>query len=482
MPNETLKQKTIKGLITQFTTSIGLKLLSFIQIIVFARLFAPNDYGIFATASIVVSFVMLFGEMGINQYIVRERKDPRKVMDTAFSMNLLVGFLFFSMIFFLAPFAADFFKNPDLVLYIRFLSYSAFGATLGLPGLMWVRDMKFGMARLPVFMTAIGNLVAAYIAVVFFHLGTWGLFIGGFVGFLGNALTTWILAPYKPKPGFDIDIAKKLYSFGWPLFFSSILGFIIWQGDSLIVRFLWGDEALGYYSFAFFLPVFLLKLIRMVNGVMLPVFSKIQDSKEKLEYAFNLSNKYIALIFAPLGMSLFAFTPQIIHFVFTDKWITAVPLLRFFSLGFTIIATTSLTWRQLAITAGKTRYIMYRDILNAVLLCTVGIYLISLYGTLGGAYYNVLISATINPLFACMYIKKEFGNLSFLRKIWIPIFVSFGLAFLIYFIEPQPTNIYLFIILLLFYHIIYILLMVIIDKNLIKEIKSFIQLKKSIPF
>ena len=60
MSAENLKEKTIKGLIVQFISTALLKSLSFIQIIIFARIFAPNDFGIFATASLVVSFVMLF--------------------------------------------------------------------------------------------------------------------------------------------------------------------------------------------------------------------------------------------------------------------------------------------------------------------------------------------------------------------------------------------------------------------------------------
>ena len=179
-----LKEKTIRGLIVQFISTTFLKVLSFIQIIIFARIFAPNDFGIFTTASLVVSFVMLFTEMGVNQHIIRENKDPKKVMDTAFSLDIVIGFVFFTIIFISAPFAADLFKNPDLVLYIRFISYSAFGAALGLPGIMWVKDMRFGMAKLPAFISIIGNISVAYISVVFFHLGTWSLFLGGLAGFL----------------------------------------------------------------------------------------------------------------------------------------------------------------------------------------------------------------------------------------------------------------------------------------------------------
>ena len=473
MNTENLKEKTMRGLITQFTFTLGVKLFSFIQIIIFARIFAPNDFGIFATASLVVSFVMLFTEMGINQQIIRENKNPEKVMDTAFSLNIIVGFLFFTLIFFIAPFAADFFNNQDLVLYIRFLSYSAFGAALGLPGIMWVKDMRFGMAKLPIFVSIISNMAIAYISVVYFNLGTWGLFLGGFAGFLGNIIITWVFAPYKPKPRFDINVSKKLFSFGWPLFFSSILGYIVWQGDDLAVRYFWGDEELGFYTFAFYLPMFMLKFVDMINIVLFPAYSRIQDSKEKLEYAFNISNKYIAIIFAPLGMSLFAFSPQIIHYIFTDKWISAVDLLRLFALGFVIRATTGSTWGKIALVKGKTQYIMFTNFINAFFMCTIGIYLIFLYGSLGGAYYNLIIQVLVIPFLSCYFIKKEIGNLKYLRNIPIPLFVSIILALIIYSNESYINgNIYLFIIALVFYYVLYFLIIFILDKNLIEEIKS----------
>lgn len=472
MALESFKKKTVNSITIQLGSSIGVKIVSFIQTIIFARIFFPTDFGIFATASLVVSFVMLFNEIGINDFIVKEKENIEKVMDNLFSLNIFIGLFFFIIIFMSAPLAADLFSNDNLVLYIRFLSYSAFGATLGLPNMLLVKNMKFGMATLPTFLSIVGNTVVAYVAAVIFNLGTWGLFLGALAGFVINAMVIWIIAPYRPKLGFDIELITKAYSFGWPLLIGSLLNFISWQADDLTVRYLWGSEQLGIYTFAFYLPVFILKIIEKINSVLFSAFSKIQDREDELKYAFQVSSRYIAFIFAPIGVSFFVFAPQIVHFVYTDRWIDAVPLLRLSSLAFITRAVIGLTWRKIALVKGDTRYIMHVEIINALFMCTIGIYLIYSYGILGGAYYNMLIQIVVIPSLALYYIKKQFGDSKIFSDIFSPLFISITLAMPIYLLNLDYKNLYLFLAALSIYFVIYIIVITVTDKSILKEIYS----------
>ena len=462
-----LTEKTVKGVITQVALSMGLKLLTMIKIFVFARIFAPEDFGIFATAGLVVSFVMLFGEMGMNQAIIRHKEDAKKLMDTAFTMNILVAFLFFVVIFALAPVAARIFDNPDLVLFIRFLSYSAFGAALTLPSVMWDREMRFGISKLPTLFSLIATFIVTIVAAVVYNLGTWSLFFGGFAGFIANMATIWAIAPYKPHPRFDLSQAKQLYLFGWPLLISSILGYMVWQGDDLMVRYFWGDTELGYYTIAFYLPMYLTQIVNMVSSVLLPAFSKVQDYKEKLEYAFTMSNKYLAIICVPIGMGMCVFAPQIIHYLYSDKWAPAIPVLQIFALAFMFRVSTGYNWTLLVISKGKTKYPMYANLIVAIAFFVVGYPLIKNYGMVGGAAYNLFIAFLITPIIRAYIIKRELGNLKFLKSVYPAIISGCISGSTIYYFFNNILIIYNIILFLVFY----LVSLLVLDKKLIPEVK-----------
>ncbi|MCX9084501.1 MAG: oligosaccharide flippase family protein [Candidatus Methanoperedens sp.] len=470
MESQNLKQRTIKGIITQIFVNFILKGLTVIKTFIFARIFVPEDFGIFATAVLVISFITLFGELGISQSIIKEKGDARKLMDTAFTMNILVGFLFLIMIFLSAPIAANIFGNPDLTLYILFLSYSAFGAALELPNVMFDREMRFGISKLPQFFLLVATFVVTIIAVKLYHMGTWSLFLGALAGFIANVFAIWVFAPYKPKVRFDKADAVQLFSFGWPLLINSILAYIVLQGDDLLVRYFWGDEMLGYYTIAFYMPMYLIQIVNMISAVLLPAFSKIQDSKEKLEYAFAISNKYLAIICVPIGIGMAVFAPQIIHYFYSDKWAPAIPVLQIFALSFMISTSTGYNWGTLAVIKGKTKYFVFNNLIIVLGFISVGYWLIRDYGMMGGAVYNLFTTFITAIIIRIFVIKKFIGNFNYLKSIY-PVILSGCLSgVLIYYVFNEIyfiLNVSLFI-------LFYIIILLLMDRKLILEVRGIL--------
>ena len=477
MPQHSLKQKTIKATIIQVGLSLTLKFLTIGQLFVFARIFSPEDFGILATAGLVISFVVIFGETGVSQALIRRKRNIEQIMNTALTINFFASIVLFSIIFFSAPLFAKFFDNPNLIKYIRFLSFTAFGNTLALPQIMWQRQMRFGISKLP----EVSQLLCTFLTTIgtyyYLNSGLWSLFYGRFVGFIGLYLVLWTIVPYRPRFQFDRIYAKELYNFGWPLFFSAILGYVVWQGDDVLVRYFCGDEALGYYTLAFALPFYLTEIVQMVGAVLYPAFSKVQDSKEQLNYAFTMSNKYLSIFTVPLGVGLCIFAPHIIHYLYSDKWLPAVPLLQIFALSFVIRVATGYNWALIAMLKGRTRYLLAVNALTAFFMITVGTLLIYLFGMLGGALYNVIQLITMGPLVRFKLIKEELGTLSYLKEVWKPILAGGFAGLLIFFTLVPLVNSFLFFIstsFLLF--VTYILFLWILDKQLIKDFLSILDI------
>jgi polysaccharide transporter, PST family len=475
-----LKEKTIKAIVVQLILSLGLKTLSVGQTFVFARIFSPEDFGVLATAGLAISFVILFGQTGVSQALIRQKKNVEEVMNTAMSINFLCSIVLFSMIFFSAPPFAEFFNNPKLTIYIRFLSFTAFGNTLSLPQIMWQRQLRFGISKLPnvsqilcTFLTTIGTYY-------YLNSGIWSLFYGRFAGFIGMYLVIWAIVPYRPKFQFNRVYAKELYSFGWPLFFNAIFGYIVWQGDDILVSYFCGQEALGYYTMAFALPFYLTEIVSMVSAVLYPVFSRIQDSKERLNHVFTMSNKYLSVFTVPLGISLCIFAPQVIHYLYSDKWLPAVPLLQIFALSFVIRVATGYNWSSIAMVKGRTKYMLITGFLGALFMMVVGTFLIYKFGALGGALYNFVQLITLTVIIRFKILKEELGSLNYLKMVWKPITSGVLAGFLVYFpLNAFMNNFSGFIIKGAIFIMIYVVTLVLFERNLVGEAVAFLNVLRS---
>src|SRR5262249_29768654 len=253
-------------------------------------------------------------------------------------------------------------------------------------------------------------------------------------GFIGAQLTLWSLTPYRPRLAFDKDQARILLSLGWPLLISSFFRYITWKGDDLLVRYFWGDEQLAYYVLAFSLPYYLKELADMISTVLLPAFTEVQDLRERLTETFSASNRYLAMLFMPIGIAIFIFAPQIVHYVYTDKWAPSIPLLQLCAISFILDISLGFTTGLLAIAIGKVKYILYAYLVAMMFIVTGGVFLIRQYGPLGGAYYTIL-----QPLITVLFVQipfvfKEIGTLKYLWEIWRPLVAGVGAGLLTHFL------------------------------------------------
>lgn len=477
MKRPSLTTQAIRGVSIRTGLSLVMKMFTAMQSFIFARLFFPEDLGIFNTAILITSIVALFAEMGLRQYIVRDDDDPRRTMDTMLTLTLILGVGFFAVTFLVvAPLAANIFDNPDLRNYIRFMSYLGFVNLCSLPVGLWEREMRFGITVLPElakFFTGFGTTV---IATWLLGMGVWGLFYGHLAGFLANALVIWIWSPYRPHLRLDVQKARRLIVFGYPLLASAVLGFVSWQGDDLLVRFFRGDAELGVYITGFYMPNYLLQIVHMSHPVMLSAFAKVKNDREKLRQAFNLSSKYLAIGSLFLGVGLVVFAPQVIHYLYSDRWAAAVPLVQLFALSTAFRAATGYHWQSLLIIQGRTRYIMMVNAASALFLCLVGVPLIYLFGGLGGAIYSFVQQLVMNPFVRLPVIKRETGDLSYLKEVWRP-FVAAGVAgTLIWFgLSPHVHGIPMLVLAGILYSLFYFGVLLLLDRTLVKEGLGLVQ-------
>jgi O-antigen/teichoic acid export membrane protein len=416
-----LRALAIRSSALNFTLTLILKGLLFGQVVLFTRLFTPDQYGQLSTVLLILSFATLLGRMGLNEAMVRESRSPREVMNTAFALSLWIAVGLCLVLFFSAPLLGSLFKRPSLSDHLRILCLMVFIIPFELPSMLWVKELQFGMSKLASFADLILSTAVALILRLGFRYGVTSLLVGRLAGFVGGQTVTWILTPYRPRYAFHKEHANALYHFGWPLVVASLCNFAIYQMDDVFVRLFWGDQSLAYYTIAFAIPYYLKEFTDLLVGSLLPIYARLKDEFERVRTAFIEVNRYLSISMVPCGLALFFFAKPLTLLFFGQKWLPTVPVLKVFALGFTIETLGGYSWGMLIVARGKTRLTMISKIANAVFLLTVGAFLIWKFGTMGGAWamlaHAVMSVFIIRPLI----LYRELGNLYYFRDTWKPV-------------------------------------------------------------
>lgn len=147
------KARVVRSTVVNVTVSVLLKAAVLAQSIILARTFAPGDLGLLASALMTVSLVTLFGQLGSDQAIIRHRADAdeRPLLDTAFTLNLMVGVALFAVVFAGAPAIATLAGRPESADHLRLLGALVLGPAFTMPAALWTRHFRFGVAKIPQF-------------------------------------------------------------------------------------------------------------------------------------------------------------------------------------------------------------------------------------------------------------------------------------------------------------------------------------------
>lgn len=474
-------QKLYKGWWFRFSSLFFTRLLSILRVIIFARLFLPEYIGLANLTVTCLGFLSIFGNFGFSQFIIKEKDISQKSSDTVFTISFFISICLLLICFISAPLFSCFFTN-NLNLYIYFLAIILLEIPLKLPSVFWEKKLKFGYSTLIPLITEFFTILTTILAELLFHLNVFSLLIGTVSGLGFSIIYIWLFAIYRPKFNLDKITSSKLFSFGTPVMVQGFNGYAMSKGDNLMVAKFWGNTQLAYYNFAWQMPLLISAFVQTIDGMLLPVYSKFNENLNDLRRLFNLHNKIWSIFGSFFGMFLILYADIIVLTIYGEKWIEVVPILRIMAISFVIRFCTGYGYDHLVIIKNRTSYMMKWGFVNTVLVFTLGLFLIKILGPIGGAWFWVIQCITLIPLMRFTLIYSELKSLNFLNYIWQPVLCCVislisGFLSLKYLTLLHPLNI---VFSMLLYILTYILLLFIIDKQLLNDIKKIIKLIKSI--
>jgi O-antigen/teichoic acid export membrane protein len=204
---------------------------------------------------------------------------------------------------------------------------------------------------------------------------------------------------WKPALVFRFSYAWEMLVFGIKIMGSRIQWYMYSNADYLLVGRMLGKDMLGHYTMAFRLATLPTeKVTAVVNQVMFPAFSQLQNDLPSLCQAFLKTTSYVSLITFPLLAIIAAFAPEIVVGLLTDKWLPSVfPLRVLCVIG--LLRSVDVIIPQVLVARGRATLIFkYTTLLMCVLPASfaAGCYL----GGINGVAYAWMLAYP--PLSACL--------------------------------------------------------------------------------
>ncbi|MGW1455561.1 MOP flippase family protein [Salegentibacter agarivorans] len=474
------KQQLFSGVIwTTIEMAIN-RSFKFIIKLILARILFPEDYGIIGMTVVFTSIISVFSEMGMGAALIQRKEDKlsKEHFDTAFWTGILWGILIYLIVvFFVGPFAADFYGEPIISEIIPILSLGILINPINaIHKAKLIRSLSFKkISIINNSSTIVAGVVSLILALS--GAGVWALVFDAVVIFF-VATPQWF---YATKWFPSIKFSKKAFSeiFGFGLFTTGtqLFGKVNSQVDYLIVGKIVGATALGYYSLAFLLTsIARTQITQIVDQVIYPIFSKLQDEPEQLKRYYLKILRANTFVIYPIMLGIILFSEYAIPILFGDKWVEAIPIVQILSIGVIISMTTS-SFHVLMRASGKPDLeLKLSGIFSIVFFIPLIVGGTLLYGIEGTAwgYVIALLCSTFLNLFLMLKIYKiklreTFGALILPFTITIiPFLVTYFIL-----MTGLPWFIMVFI-----YAMLLLLLMYFFAKKEINEIRSIFLSRK----
>lgn len=401
------------------------RLLGFIRIIIVARLLSPNEFGLFGIISLTMSAMETISRVGLDQALIQMDIGVKKYFNTVWTFNVGRGVALFSVLALISPLIGEFFSEPEVIwLLIIFGISFIFKGFSNIGVVEFRKEMNFKkLFYLNFLSVSFGVIVSLVLA--FLLRDVLALIGGGVSEALAYMLVSYIIHPYRPKISWDNEAFRELFNFGKWITGSNILVFALTEGDDLIAGKLLGTVALGYYQMSFrisSLPA--TELMRMLNQVMFPAYSKIKNSVRLLQQTFLKTFSMSAAFIMLIGGLIIALANDFTQIFLGTKWAGIVVPMQVLAIWGVIRALGGST-SPIFLALGKPKIITYFQAGMLVMMGMIIIPLTKKYGVVGTSWAVVLSNLLVHwiryPLLS-RYTKINLWTL--LKVILLPLLSS----------------------------------------------------------
>ncbi len=316
-----LKQKTISGLTWSFIDNFAQKGITFIIGIILARLLLPSEFGLIGMITVFIAISVSFINSGFGDALIRKQDCTDIDFSTVFYFNLVVGVLFYGLMFICAPAISRFFNEPQLISLVQVL-----GVVLIIDSLTIIQRTiltKRVDFKLQTKISVIASVVSGVVGIVMAYrgFGVWSLVAKQVIERGVNSILLWLWNQWRPLLVFSRHSFTELFSFGYKLLISGLIDTLYRNIYLIIIGKYFSAQELGFYIRANQFKALPAENINGIVGrVSYPVLAQMQDDKAALKRNYQKLIKSIMFITFVLMMGMAAVAEPMVITLIGEPW------------------------------------------------------------------------------------------------------------------------------------------------------------------
>lgn len=321
-----LKSKTISGMIWSAVHRFGNMGISFVSNIVLARMLTPEDYGCIGMLAIFIVLSNTFVDGGFGSALIQKKEPTQQDYSTIFWWNIFISVLLYGLLYFSAPFIAEFYHMPLLSSVLRVQGVVLIINSLNIIQTNQLRkQLKFKrLANV----TIIAHIIAAVSAIglAWKGCGVWALVAQQIIANTFISIMLWILNKWLPDFSFSKESFKQLFGFGSFILISNLINTFCNNIQGLLIGRFFSPTTMGYYTQAHRLEAIASQSFSsVVDQVSYPVLSKFQNDNNAMKSVIQKFMVLSSFITFPMMLILILIAKALILFLYGEKWLECVP-------------------------------------------------------------------------------------------------------------------------------------------------------------
>jgi O-antigen/teichoic acid export membrane protein len=301
----------------------------FARTLVLARLLSPHDFGVMATALVILGAIETFTATGFETALIQRRDDVDLFYDSAFTVQALRGLVLAALLWLTAPAAAAFFHGPALVPVLRAVGLVVVLRGLANPAKVHLfRELRYETLfwwSLPEVVVALGLAIGLGIVL----RNVWALVVPVIASQLVATVVSHIIARRRVRLALDWTRLREIGRYSRWVLAAQVMTFLSVQGDNAFVARVLGIGPLGFYQVAFRiaeLPV--TGFTQVVNQVALPSLSALHGERDRLKAWYFAAQRVVLLANGAFAAAILLFGAQFTRALLGPSWMPILPALR----------------------------------------------------------------------------------------------------------------------------------------------------------
>lgn len=331
---ENIKEKSVTGALWISFQKGGGLLISFVANLVLARLLPPKDYGCIGMLAIFIAVAQTFIDGGFGAALIQKRQPSEQEYSTIFYFNIFIALFCYAILFYSAPFIADFYHIPLLCDVLRVQGIILFFNSFCLiQTSRLLKQLNFKVLSV-VSMASVfgGSLLGIFFA--YQGYGVWSLVIKELFSAFVSVMVLWFLCKWHPLLSFKFRLLKGLFRYGSMILLSSIVSQIYGNIQGLIIGRSFSAANLGYYTQAKKIENVPSSVFgEIIQKVTFPVFSLMSDNFPVLKENVRKNIQVLNYVTFAVMTLLYLIAEPLFLLVFTEKWSASVPFFRILCLA-----------------------------------------------------------------------------------------------------------------------------------------------------